>query len=94
MLRLSKWLELKSKIDCLPPDKKDKLNKILSERHCGKDCKDQQSDICLLDSGDEESCPYNLLRKILKTKITEKSQFVLSTDQTVYFQIQDLLNKL
>lgn len=94
LLRLSKWLELKSIIDCLPPDKKDKLDKILSERHCGKDCKDCNTDLCLIDSGDEEACPYNLIRKILKTEITEKSQIVLSTDQTAYFQIQDLLKKL
>ena len=94
LIRLSKWIELKSTIDCLPPDKKDTLEKILSDRKCDKNCKDQQSDICLEDSGDEESCPFNLIRKILKTEITERSAFVLSTDQTVYFQIKDLLNKL
>lgn len=90
----SKWLELKSIIDCLPPDKKDKLDKILSDRKCGKNCKDHNTDLCLADSGDEESCPFNLIRKILKTEITERSAFVLSTDQTPYFQIKDLLNKL
>lgn len=94
LIRLSKWLELQTKINCLPPDKKDKLNKLLSERHCGKNCKDCESDICLADSGDEESCPFNLIRKILKTEINEKSSFVVSTDQTAYFQIKDLLEKL
>ena len=94
MIRLSKWIELKSIIDCLPPDKKENLDKILSDRQCGKDCKDYNTDLCLLDSGDEESCAFNLIRKILKTEITEKSHFVLSTDQTAYFQIQDLLKKL
>ena len=94
LLRLSKWLDLQSTLNCLPPDKKDKLNKILSERHCSKDCKECETNICLYDSGDEDSCPFNLIRTILKSDITEKSTFVISTDQTPYFQIQDLLNKL
>lgn len=94
LIRLSKWLELKSTIDCLPPDKKDTLDKLLSNRKCGKNCKDYNKNVCLADSGDEQSCPFNLIRTLLKSEINERSSFVLSTDQTAYFQIKDLLEKL